>query len=183
MEKLNCNGYIVQRKNISEYMGVDGDNWYLNYCNDNPYFEQFYNNNIAKSWENSKYVDCCIDEMYIKKYIDKSKQLNIPFRVLLCYTNKNNPILENFILSKKSIILGYDYAYLGGSYYSCILNDIISKRIEEFNNIKLNKYGLFNSYKEVKSFIEYRTKLEKEKKYDFELGDFIIYKIKEIIYN
>ena len=39
--------------------------------------------------------------------------------------------------------MGYDYAYQGGSYYSCVNNDIVLKRINEFKNIELNEFGLF----------------------------------------
>lgn len=42
---------------------------------------------------------------------------------------------------------GYDYAYQGGSYYSCVNNDIVSKRINEFKNIELNEFGLFDNEK------------------------------------
>lgn len=41
MENLYENGYIFQRVTSSFYRGVDGDNWYLNYCSDNSYFEEF----------------------------------------------------------------------------------------------------------------------------------------------
>ena len=42
MENLYDNGYIIQRATSSKYHGIDGDNWYLNYCSGNPYFEEFY---------------------------------------------------------------------------------------------------------------------------------------------
>ncbi len=77
--------------------------------------------------------------------------------------------------------LGYDYAYSGGSYYSAVLNDIVSKRIEEFSNIRLNKNGLFESYEEISKFIEARNRI---KNYISDMviedGDFIIYKLCEI---
>lgn len=185
MKKFNCNGYIIQKisdKNIYNYEGVDGDNWYLNYYSNDLYFEDFYNKNISKSGNNIEYVDCCVDELYIKKYINESKKLGIKFKILLCFTDRNYPLISEFKLGKFEKYLGYDYAYSGGSYYySCILNDIISKRIKEFENIKLNENGLFDSYEEINSFISYREELILKKKYDFEFGDFIIYKIKQVI--
>lgn len=49
-EFLHDNGYIIQRDHESVYRGIDGDNWYLNYCSDNSYFEEFYDAQIEKSW-------------------------------------------------------------------------------------------------------------------------------------
>jgi hypothetical protein len=160
---------------------VDGDNWYLNYCSDNPYFEEYYDKNIDKAWINSDYVDCCIDEEYIKKYIQESLKIGIEFRVLLCSTCKNSPQIEKIGIENQSHTLGFDYAYSGGSYYSCVLNDIISKRIKEFGQIKLNENGLFNTYKEAEEFSLFRNHLKSiYKDYNFEEGDFVIYKIIEM---
>ena len=41
MLNLYENGYIFQWATSSIYRGVDGDNWFLNYCSDNSYFEEF----------------------------------------------------------------------------------------------------------------------------------------------
>ncbi len=182
MKRLQCNGYIIQKESASryEYKGIEGDNWYLNYCSNNAYFENFYNENIDKSWENSDYVDCCIDESYMRQYIAESMNIGIKFRIMLCSTCKKFPVLNDIKLDKSGEFLGYDYAESGGSYYSCVLNDIISKRIKEFEKIKLNENGLFNTYEEVEEFVKYRKKLEEKGNYDFEGGDFIIYKIIEI---
>lgn len=77
--------------------------------------------------------------------------------------------------------MGYDYADSGGCYYSCILNDIISKRIEEFKQIQINKNGLFDTYEEAEKFGEYRKELmSMNSGYDFEGGDYIVYEIAEI---
>lgn len=83
---LQYNGYIVQRKNKSEYKGIEGDNWYLNYCSNNDFFEEFYNQIIDKAWNNTDYIDCCTNEFYIKKYINESIKMGIDFRILLWYS-------------------------------------------------------------------------------------------------
>lgn len=182
VRKLKYNGYIVQKRPaISVYKGIEGDNWYLNYCTEDPYFEEFFNANIDKAWENPDYVDCCTDETYVKKYVEESRKNGIDFRILLCATARSFPSIEKIALGRTGEILGYDYAYSGGSYYSCILNDIISKRIEEFKQIRINKNGLFDSYEEAEEFGRYRNNLiSANSGYDFERGDYIIYEISEI---
>lgn len=181
MKQLQYNGYIIQKKSLSTYKGIEGDNWYLNYCTKDPFFEEFYNTNIDKVWENPNYVDCCTDETYIRRYIDESRKNGIDFRLLLCATSRSFPLIENIGLGRKRELLGYDYADSGGSYYSCILNDIISKRIEEFKKIRINKNGLFDSYEEAEEFDKYRNELiSKNTGYDFEEGDYIIYEITDI---
>lgn len=70
---------------------------------------------------------------------------------------------------------------LAGSYYSSVLNDVISKRIPEFKNISLNKNGLFDSYDEIMEYLKVRRMLADKKKYDFDAGDFIVYRVEEII--
>lgn len=181
MVKLNYNGYIIQKKNMTIYKGIEGDNWYLNYCTKNPYFVEFYNANIDKVWENPGYVDCCTDETHMKRYIEESRKIGIDFRILLCATNRSFPSIGKIELGRTGEILGYDYADSGGSYYSCILNDIISKRIEEFKRIRINKNGLFDTCEEAEEFGKYRKKLiSLNSDYDFEGGDFIVYEIAEI---
>lgn len=182
MEKIQDNGYIIQIKAVSDYCGVEGDNWYLNYDSDKPYFKEFYDNNIDKAWYNSNFVDCCPDVEYMRHCIEESLKLGIEFRVLLCSTNRKEPILKKNGLGRLGNILGYDYAYSGGSYYSCILNDIMAERIEEFSRFHLNENGLFNSYEEAEAFGLYREKLKSASlDYIFEEGDFVIYKITEIL--
>ena len=181
MRNLQDNGYIIQKKIVSDYCGVDGDNWYLNYCSDEMYFEKFYNENIDKAWNDSNYVDCCSNIEYMRCCIEESLKLGIEFKVLLCSTSKKEPILEKNDLGQLGNVLGYDYAYSGGSYYSCVLNDIISGRIQEFSEIFLNENGLFNSYEEAEAFIRFREKVKSMNlNYEFEEGDFIIYKITEV---
>jgi len=183
MRKLIDNGYVVQRKGISDYYGIEGDNWYLNYCSENSYFENFYEDNIDKSWNDARYVDCCTNEAYLKNYIEESQKLGIEFNVLLCSTCKEFPYLEELRLGNERKVLGYDCAYAGGSYYSCVLNDIISGRINAFCNITLNDNGLFNCYEDAEMFLKYRNRIKCENVNDiFEDGDFIIYKITKIIF-
>jgi hypothetical protein len=165
MCELYLNGFIMQIDNDNYYKGVDGENWYLE-------------NKIEMAWRDENYVDCCADMDYIKKYIDESKRKNIRYRILLCETEKKLPLLENIELTE-FCELGYDYAYTGGSFYSCIVNDILSKRISEMSQIKLNKFGLFNTFNEAKEFVKLRNSLiEIYPKYTFEGGEFSIYRLK-----
>jgi len=181
MRSLQDNGYVIQKKIASDYRGVDGDNWYLNYCSENTYFQKFYDENIDKAWDDLNYVDCCADVEYMRCCIEESLELGIEFNVLLCSTCKKTPLLERNILGRTGNVLGYDYAYSGGSYYSCILNDVISGRIREFSEIRLNKNGLFDSYEEAEAFEAFREKVKSmNPDYEFEEGDFIIYKITEV---
>mgnify|MGYP000003036529 FL=1 len=180
-DNLNCNGYIIQRNEVSYYKGIEGDNWYLNYCSDNNFFEDYYSKEIDKAWENIDYIDCCTNMEYIHRYIEESKKMCIPIRLLLCYTSKKFPVLNDECIKGKKIFLGYDYADSGGSYYSSVLNDVISKRIPEFKNISLNKNGLFDSYDEIMEYLKARRMLADKKKYDFDAGDFIVYRVEEII--
>ena len=180
MKALYDNGYIMQRATSSGYLGVDGDNWYLNGCSNNSYFDEFYDSNIGIGWTNPDFVECCTDTEYIQRYVEESKGLGIPYRILLCSTDRTDPLL-NDKPGQEGVVLGYDCAYSGGSYYSCILNDIISGRIEEFREIQLNENGLFSSYEEAEAFMQYREKLkEATSEYVYEEGDFVIYKITEL---
>ncbi len=177
---FRMNGYIIQRIIDSYYKGVEGDNWYLNYCSKDTYFENYFKDNIDNSWTESNFVDCCNDDVYIQKYIQESRKIGIKYRVLLCSTCKENPKMINSMTGDGEF-LGYDYAYSGGSYYSAVLNDIVSQRIKEFSNIRLNKNGLFESYEEISKFIADRNRI---KNYISDIviedGDFIIYKLCEI---
>ena len=124
MTNLQDNGYIIQKKPVSDYCGVDGENWYLNYLSDKTYFEEFYDENIDKAWADSNYVDCCSDVEYIRFYIEESKRLGIECKVLL-----------------------------------------------------------FDSYEEAEAFQLFREKIKRTNlSYEFEEGDFIIYKITEVCF-
>lgn len=181
MDAIRDNGYIIQKKSVSNYCGIDGDNWYLNYCSDNPYFKDFFDKNIDRAWEDLNFVDCCTDNEYMQYCIEESLKYKIEFKILLCSTRKKAPILEKIELGQIGNVLGYDCAYSGGSYYSCVLNDIISGRIEELNKIHLNENGLFSSYEEAEAFMQFREEIKNTNdNYVFEEGDFVIYKITEI---
>ena len=77
--------------------------------------------------------------------------------------------------------MGFDVAYSGGSYYSCVLNDIVSGRIPEFQSVRLNENGLLSSYEEAELFLRQREELEKATtEYIFEKGDYVIYRLTEV---
>ena len=178
---MNINGFIMQKRSDTYYQGVEGDNWYLNYKFSRE-IDNFFEENIEKAWCNEDYVDVCNDIRFIQKYINISQEKKINYRVLLCMTTKNIP---QMVLTKELDMnfLGYDYADSGGSYYSAVLNDVISKRIPQFANIHLNKYGLFETYESIIDFIKIRGamgKMECSQERYLEEGDFVIYKIYEI---
>ena len=176
---IMINGIIIQRNQIGRYKGVEGDNWYLN----DKYpelFEEYFCENIEKSWYDSDYVDVCTDIHFVEKYIELSRLNHIKFRVLLCETEKEKPNIQNMVWNTRFI--GYDYAYLGGSYYSAVLNDICSGRIEQFNDYILNSNGLFDNITDLKDFISKREHYKRQ--YGNQLieeGDFVIYKLYEIV--
>lgn len=55
-------------------------------------------------------------------------------------------------------VIGFDYGYCGSDYYSCVNSDM--GRIPEFNSLELNKNGLFDTEKEIISFINLRNHLK-----------------------
>ena len=173
------NGIIIQRNQIGRYKGVEGDNWYLN----DKYpelFEEYFCENIEKSWYDSNYVDVCTDVHFVEKYIELSIINHIKFRILLCETEKEKPKIQKIVWNFRFI--GYDYAYLGGSYYSAVLNDICSGRIEQFKDYILNSNGLFDNITDLKDFISKREHYKRQ--YGNQLieeGDFVIYKLYEIV--
>jgi hypothetical protein len=181
--KLNVNGVVIQKKHNSIYKGIDGDNWYFNDCEElSERFEKYYYDDIEMSYIDDRYFDCCVNMDYIKQYINESKKRNIEYRLLLCETIKELPL---FHLSDEFKIkfLGYDYAYSGSDYYSCIVNDIISNRIKEFKDIKLNENGLFDSEEAVLDFVNFRDIVKQRYPITmFELGNFTVYKLSEIFY-
>lgn len=181
LKLMNVNGIIMQKKSRAYYQGIEGDNWYLNYEYSKE-LDKFFEENIEMAWRNSDYVDACNNMEYIQKYIDISKKNNVNYRILLCMTEKNQPKMK--LPEEDNIIfLGYDYAYTGGSYYSAVLNDIISKRIPQFSKMKLNENGLFKTYEDIIDFISLRESIKKTSYMQdnlFEKGDFTVYKLYEI---
>lgn len=179
MEDNVNNGLIFQKKRDGGYMGVEGDNWYLNDLYPNTigiYFDE----NIAKSWYRSDWVDVCNDIFFINEYINLSRMNKIDFRILLCETNCNFPIINSNY--NNTTYLGYDYAYAGGSYYSAIYSDLYCRKIEGLSEIQLNQNGLLDSEFEIDRFINKRNDLIRncENVNMFELGDFIKYKLYQI---
>jgi hypothetical protein len=175
-----CNGIVIQQQHGNRYRGIDGENWYLNYLSTDNYFREFYDRFIARAWEGCTRVDCCNDLEYITRYISCSHAKEIDCRLLLCETVREDPKMELSDYAKARFI-GFDYAYSGGDYYSCVKNDICLRRIPEFSEIKLNEYGLFDSETAVQAFIELRAEIRASYSASmFELGDFIIYRLSEL---
>lgn len=173
------NGIVFQRDIKGKYKGIEGDNWYLNELFP-EIFEEYFCENIEKSWYDTDYVDVSNDILFIEKYKEVSIINNIKFRMLMCETEKEKPQMQNIFW--KSRFIGYDYAYLGGSYYSAVLNDICSGRIEQFSKYKLNRFGLFDDINRLKDFISHRDYYMKQCSEEIiERGDFVIYKLSEII--
>lgn len=176
-----CNGLVLQKRKAGFYQGIEGDNWFLNSEDDiKKEIMEYYDEYIDLAWMSDDRVDVCNDVGYIKRCIDISKLRGIDYRNILCLTNKENPRMNQEDLN--TIFLGYDFAYTGGSYYSAILNDIVSKRIKEFQSIRLNDKGLFDSIENLLLFINKRNMIkEKTEDYIIEDGDFVVYKLYEVV--
>lgn len=180
MSKYYRNGVVIQKSSNERYKGIEGDNWYLNdLLEPENELVKNYNKYVEISEGSDEILDVCINNEYIKKYILLSKKMGIDARILLCETTCCLPQYnaDNF----KFKFLGYDYAYTGGNYYSVILNDVVSERIEAFRDIKLNDNGLFNLEEELDLFIKKREELAKlDGNMLFESGGFEKYKLYEI---
>lgn len=157
-------------------MGIDGENWWL--CNDEPKFREYFDQKIDLSWKNESWVDCCNDVYFLKKYIDYCDVNKIDYRILYCKTELCNPSFDGK-LNYKLNFLGYDYAYAGGSFYSCVKNDLVYRKFSEFNGIMLNVNGLLNDINQVNQFVVLRNEMINKYSHEFEVGDFIIYKLYE----
>ncbi len=100
--------------------------------------------------------------------------------MLLCETDKVKPKLS--INNWRTKFIGYDYAYSGGSYYSAVYSDVYLKRIEQLIKFKLNSNGLFDDIEKLNEFIKLRESMMcNGNNLVFEQGDFVIYKLYEII--
>jgi hypothetical protein len=187
------NGFLVRSKSNflnQTYFGVESyDNWPLNdlffekKTEELAYFEEYFNEYIDISWTGDS-VDVCCDINFIKRYIKECNKNNIDVEIIFCKTTLKKPICGYEIATnqEEKLFIGYDYAYPGGSYYSCINNDIVSGRISEFKKFKLNKYGLFEKLEEVNEFINKRNELKDYLPQNtFEEGEFIIYKLYNMI--
>lgn len=185
--KFHSNGVIIKRytNDCEQYLGVEGDNWFLDPSikdvdkKELNYLYSYYREN-DNSWADN-YVGCCGNINYINRYLKFCENAKINYVILYCETEMQFPIwnmsnVKDF--EEQIIFLGYDYAYPGGSFYSCIFSDVLSKRIPELSSIHLNQYGLFSTEEEIADFIRLRGKLELlMPSGTFEVGDFIIYKL------
>ncbi len=178
---LNENGVIIQKLESSRqnYRGVDGDNWYLN---DVKLLNDYVEKSIRLSWCNLGFVECATDEAFVMSYIKESKARGIKYRILICETCYEQP-KANFKQKYNSRFIGYDYAYTGGSYYSCVYNDVVLRNFREFCELKLNENNLFETLNDIEVFVKLREQLiERYDDFTFEKGDFIIYRLSELYY-
>lgn len=172
------NGFIIQRKpDACGYKGVENDNWYLNYMDDSGYFEKYFDEHIFCSWNNNEFVDCCNDIDFIYKYINESVKRNISYRVILCETKRQYPCLPDD-LHLETEFLGYDYAYTGGSYYSCLNNDEYLEQILQNCKVKLNENGLCDTGKDLMNYVKARSEFIKNNPDIYlEAGEYIEYRL------
>lgn len=184
MIKYNSSGFLVKavdRNAYKTYCGVEGNTWCMRLKTEIGNFSElnsYYYNKIERNWRNIDFVDLCTNIGYIKRYIMACKEANFDTQLLYCMTTKRYP--ENNIqpiTNYNSLFLGYDYAYAGGTFYSCVFSDVYMNRIEEFSNIQLNDNGLISSEKDMLRFIKVREGLQENKDLRIERGDFTIYKL------
>jgi len=175
---LYDNGFIIQKYvEKPSYCGVDGENWW--FCNDDPKLAEYFNQKIDLSWKDESRVDCCNDINFLKECIGFCNINKMRYRILFCKTELCDPLVEtqiNYFLK----FIGYDYAYAGGSYYSCVKNDLVFRKFTELSKIVLNSNGLINDKKQMDLFIKLRTDLISKYNNLFEVGDFIVYKLYEV---
>ena len=184
---MYVNGFVIQKYADNSYKGIDGsgfsdstgENWYFN--NDEKLskeFEPFCDENINKTYYNTdeySYVSVCTDMKYIVKYIEESKKQNIKYRLLLCETEIQNPVMKLPEIEMK--FLGYDYAYSIGDNYSAVYNEIPYV----FQQFKLNENGLFQTEKEIREYIIERERYKStHSPYTLEEGEFTIFKLHEV---
>lgn len=187
--KLFSNGLIVKacHQTYEDYLGIEGDCWSIDEDTvgieqqERLYLDNYCSEYLNLSWEDDNFVDVCPNIDFVNRYVSAYLKANIKFDVLFCETNKTRPNCHLNINNQSAecyILIGFDYAYSGGSFYSCVFSDIYSKRIPEFLDIELNKYGLINTEEELANFIRTRNKLSiDDEKGIFEKGNFTIYKL------
>ena len=177
---MYCNGIIVRSQSDEKYRGIDscgssGENWYLS---DDPGFEQFYEENIELTYYNvpqGSRVAACTDTDYIRKYVKKSQEMGIEYRLILCETDIPQPQFDPAGLEKT--FLGYDYAYAGGDYYSAVYNEVPCV----FPQFTLNENGLFETYEEMTKYLAARQEyVSTHPPLTLEVGDFTVYKLWEL---
>jgi hypothetical protein len=186
---LNSNGLLVRAidKIHEEYLGVEGDCWNIDESTEGvdqqegKFLNNYCSENISHSWPDDNVVDVSCDINFVNRYVNAIIKANIKFIVLFCKTNKTIPNFLSNIENQTNdnfIFIGFDYAYSGGSFYSCVFNDLYSRRISELLDIELNEYGLINSEEELSNFIRRRNELIiRDEAGMFETGEFIVYKL------
>lgn len=178
------NGFIVQRAKQwpHNYLGVEGDNWFLDEYSFPQYKEKIkkvykeYRKTICDNSIEGHKIECCNDLNFLNDYIDLCKKIHTDINIILCESLISVPELK--INKKACQFLGYDYAYKGGSFYSGVLNDLCFERIVEMKEIALNQFGLCASMDELNSYIQKRSELKLiMPQHTFEDGDFTVYKL------
>lgn len=181
--KFYNNGFIIQKVNETSnkpYKGIEADNWFFIYRNDK--LKAFYDENIGdeRSCTDDSYIECCNDKQFISDCIKYCANTDQKFRVLFCRTQLPTPEI-GMIPNMRLKFLGYDYAYSGGSYYSCVQNDLF-RNFPEFGQIQLNSNGLLKNRQQLERFIELRSTVpEKYPRGTFECGNFIAYMLYEAV--
>ena len=177
---MQCNGIIVRRQSDEKYRGIDscdskGENWYFY---DDPEFSHFFDENIELTYYDipqGSRVAACTDMDYIKKYIRKSREMGIQYRLILCETDIPQPRFDPTDLEKT--FLGYDYAYTGGDYYSAVYNEVHYV----FRQFRLNENELFETEQEIRDYLTEREKyVSTHPPLTLEVGDFTVYKLWEL---
>lgn len=190
MEKLVFyqNGFIVQRAKQwpHNYLGVEGDNWFLDEYSFPQYKEEMknvyneYRESICDNSLEGLKIECCNDFNFLNDYIAICQKMHVDINVIFCESLVSEPQLKKTLNVDKNTyqFLGYDYAYKGGSFYSGILNDLCFERILEIKDITLNQFGLCASMDELNSYIQKRNRLKSiMPKCTFEGGDFTVYRL------
>lgn len=187
---MYVNGIVIQKRVDNRYKGIDGsgfsvnsgENWYFN--NDKQLsriFEPFYDEHINLTYwnlERHSWVSACTDMEYINTYIEESIKRNIKYRILLCETEVENPVMGIPKFVRKEF-LGYDYAYETGDNYSAVYNEIPYV----FPQFELNENGLFNTEEQIKQYILERERyIKSHHPCTLESGDFIIFKLHELFF-
>jgi len=178
------NGYILKNSNSylgKNYLGVEGFDWLFDIKDINEkekeYIHTYIKDKIDLSYYNKEYVDVCYEIDFLKylyKFFIKNYDIN-NLIIILCETTCEKPSLINKINYDDYCFLGYDYAYAGGSFYSCIFNDIINRNKIKIN---LNEYGLIANEENLNKFIQLRSDIKSKACFgEFEEGDFISYKL------
>jgi len=178
---MYINGIVITTNKDGGYRGVDSACWDL--CYHPKYeaeFEEFYDEYIEKTYWNMpphSWISACTDLDFIKRYIDVSKELQIPFRILLIKSEIPAPVMQ---LQKEPRMkfLGYDYAYVGGDFYSAVYNELPGTLFPE---IKVNENGLIQTREEMEKYLAQREEFEKNHPpYTLEVGDFAVMELYEI---